>query len=161
MGLQSISERKLRKATSETGLPLIRVMRHSNHLWFGWVREGDGHWHVDINPFTWKWDYEPGCGFSSCSQGTYGPSVLPSAEIVAEYERRVQARREEIERKNSEAAAFIEAYAEGTQTWVEAKAAEIEVVARVYSGNLTRDLRAAGLLGPDEEVVFEWTKGEK
>lgn len=173
MGLQSISERKLRRASSETGLPLIRAMRHSNHLWFGWVREGDGHWHVAIDPSTWGWDYEPGCGFSSCSKGTHGPAVLPSAEIVEEHERRERLREEELERKDAEAAAFVEMFteetqkwmdakAEETQKWTDAKAEEIGAVARVHARKITEDLQAQGLLKPGEEAIWEWeSEGEK
>lgn len=89
MGLQAISERKVRKAVAKTGLPIFRAMRHSNDLWFGWVCEGDGHWHVEINPKDWDWEYAPGCGFSSCSTGEHGPRMLPAdSSIVEEHERR-------------------------------------------------------------------------
>ena len=160
MGLQSISEKKVRKAVSETGLDLIRVMRHSNHLWFGWVREGEGHWHARIDPSTWEWAYEPGHQFSSCREGTYGPGVVPSQQIVEAYERLEQARLEELARKDAEAVEMIAAWTEATQAWLDAKAQEVEAVARVHARGLTEDLQAQGLLKPGEEVVWE-TEGEK
>ena len=116
MGLQAISERKVRRAASETGLPIFRAMRHSNNLWFGWVREGDSHWHVEIDPATWDWEYEPGCQFSSCREN---PGTTPSdPAVVAEHERREAERRMQRERKDVEAAAFIAAWTEQTKEWL-------------------------------------------
>lgn len=75
MSVQLVSEKKLRQAASMTGLPLIRVLRHSNRHWFGFVRRGEGHWHVAINPVTWEWTTKTESAFSSCE--TYGPHVDP------------------------------------------------------------------------------------
>lgn len=119
MGLQAISERKVRRAASKTGLPLIRAMRHSNNLWFGWVREGEGHWHVTIDPVDWDWEYEPGCQFSSCSQGTHGPGVTPmDKSIVEAQQRRMLKRAQERAKKDADAAAFVQAWTEETQKWL-------------------------------------------
>ena len=113
MGLQSISERKVRNAASETRLPLFRAMRHSNNLWFGWVREGESHWHVVIDPATWDWEYDPGCQFSSCCEN---PGTVPSdPAIVAEHERREAERKAERERREAEAQEFITAWTQVTQ----------------------------------------------
>ena len=121
MGLQETSERKVRKASSETGLPLIRAMRHSNNLWFGWVREGEGHWHVGIDPSTWEWGYLPGCGFSSCPAGTYGPGVLPPPDVLEKYERQEREWAEVQEQKDAAAAEFIATWTEETRKWLESK----------------------------------------
>lgn len=127
MGLQEISERKVGQAAHQTGLPLFRAMRHSNHLWFGWVREGDGHWHVEIDPSDWDWEYEPGCQFSSCAQGTHGPGVIPSdSSVVEEHERREEVRRADRVRRDEKAATFIREVYEGTQKWIADKEAELK-----------------------------------
>ena len=78
MGLQLVGEKKSKEATEQTGLNLIRVLRHSNDLWFGIVKHGDGHFHVKIAPTTWEWSVDPGC-FSSCVEEDepWGPSVEP------------------------------------------------------------------------------------
>lgn len=77
MGLQEISDKKVRQARIMTGLRLIRCMRHSNDLWYGWVRDGAGHWHVRINPKTWSWRVDRNGGFASCAEKLYGPDVDP------------------------------------------------------------------------------------
>ena len=117
MGLQSIGERKVRRAASETGLSLFRAMRHSNNLWFGWVCEGDSHWHVRIDPASWDWEYEPGCQFSSCREN---PGTVPSdPTVVQEHERRESARQVEQERKDAEFQDFAQIWATETQKWLE------------------------------------------
>ena len=75
MGVQLVSEKKTREAASMTGLALIRVLRHSNRYWFGFVRRGKGHWHVAIDPVTWEWTTETESAFSSCEK--YGDHVDP------------------------------------------------------------------------------------
>ena len=74
MGVQLISDRKMRIAAGMTGLGLFRVLRHSNRLWFGFVARGKGHWHVIIDPLTWEWSVDESA-FSSCDD--YGPHVDP------------------------------------------------------------------------------------
>lgn len=76
MGVQLVGEKKVREAARMTGLPIFRVLRHSNRLWYGFVSEGEGHWHVRIDPVTWAWTLGDGA-FSSCSEGTWGPHVDP------------------------------------------------------------------------------------
>lgn len=119
MALQEISNRKVRKACAGTGLDLLRAMRHSNNLWFGWVREEEGHWHVAIDPATWEWEYEPGCGFSSCRENTYGPGVLPSdASVIAAHDQIVEERRAIAARKEEEWQDFASQWKRGTEAWL-------------------------------------------
>lgn len=97
-------------------------MRHSNHLWFGWVAKGSGHWHVAIDPATWEWEYRDRCGFSSCSEGKHGPRVEPDQEIVdaqaqldaTRVERRAQAERESDE--------FVAMWKAETERWLNREA---------------------------------------
>lgn len=121
MGLQEVGKKKTREAAARTGLPIFRVMRHSNHLWFGWVREGQSHWHVEIDPATWDWEYDPGCGFSSCQSGEHGPSVIPDDAIVEEHQRRKAARQAERERKDAEFSAFGQMWRDMTQKQFDAQ----------------------------------------
>lgn len=118
MGLQKISERKVRRAATETGIPIFRAARHSNNLWFGWVREGDGHWHVNIYPPYWAWEYEPGCRFSSCSSGVHGAAVLPHPDIIAAHERAVEKRREDAAQSEREWQTFAAQWKLGTEEWL-------------------------------------------
>ena len=82
MSLQLVGEKKSREASEKTGLNLVRVLRHSNDLWFGIVRTDEGHWHVRIAPSTWEWSLGDGC-FSSCVQEDqpWGPLVEPPEGI--------------------------------------------------------------------------------
>jgi hypothetical protein len=118
MSLQTISDRKLRQAANATGLPLIRAMRHSNHLWFGWVAKDGGHWHVEINPSTWEWEYDEGCQFSSCRESVYGPRVDPDPEIVSAQAVLDQARAAERAQKDKEAGEFVEMWKTETERWL-------------------------------------------
>lgn len=43
------------------------------------------------------------------------------------------------------------------KTVEEARILEIEAIARVHARELTAELRERGVLGPDEEVVWEWS----
>jgi hypothetical protein len=119
MSPQPISERKIRQAARETGLPLIQAMRHSNNLWFGWVREGEGHWHVEIQPKTWEWEYHPECGFSSCRENTYGPGVVPNdPSVIAAHERAEEERRAVAVRADEEWHEVATQWKQATEEWL-------------------------------------------
>lgn len=88
MGVQEIGPAKTRRAARETGLPIFRALRGSNRHWYGFVREGEGHYHIELDPETWEWwlaEDAPyaagrkGCHFTSCGEGQWEPLVDPPA----------------------------------------------------------------------------------
>lgn len=89
MGVQAIGEKKVRLAAQMTGLPLFRCLRHSNRLWYGFVRKDGGHWHVRIDPLTWEWSLGDGA-FSSCADGLHGDHVAPPIGLTRLAERAAQ-----------------------------------------------------------------------
>ena len=66
MSAQVIGPRKLRQAQERTGLPLDRVLRWSNRLWFGRFPTERGHAHVEIDPVTWEWERTDEPHWTSC-----------------------------------------------------------------------------------------------
>ena len=62
----------------QTGLDIVRLLRHGNHRWLAAVRLREGHFHVAIDPLTLEIVRDRGC-FSSCMEGTYGP-FIPDAD---------------------------------------------------------------------------------
>jgi len=126
VGLQDIGKKKVQDARRGTHLNIIRLMRHSNRLWFGWVQEREGHWHVEIDPVTWDWDYHPRCGFSSCRDNTYGPGVVPSDPHVLErHQERAEERIAAGEEKAARQEEMIDAYTKATKEQFEALGFEV------------------------------------
>lgn len=80
MGVQQIGGKKTRQAAMMTGLPIFRALRHSNRLWYGFVKSGIGHWHIRLDPITWAWQLSDG-SFSSCHNGEWGPHVDPPRHL--------------------------------------------------------------------------------